>query len=162
MKNNFFVIIILGLIVSGCKSTTSYYMEDSNYSSGKFKSDGKQKTSSGLTIYEGQKKKEQTVRKQPRRPLSIFLDLNDTTLTPEEFDKVAKYALASRGWKIISTDNSNEHIGMLIRKDITYKVSIRNKGDLILIQYVSGYGGRKVNYLRNLKHDISSQLGLGG
>jgi len=87
----------------------------------------------------------------------VKIDISNKKMNNEYFKSAASKALKMRGWT--PSDISNESItGTYIRKDRTYKVTIKRTGDLVQFAWVVGYENETPSYLQNLRIDFKNYI----
>jgi len=78
-------------------------------------------------------------------------------MSPEEFSSLMSEVLLRRKWKIETTDKYRTTAAYKRGRRV-YKVEVSLKDKHIYIQFIKGYGARKINYLNNLKSDLRKRL----
>lgn len=73
------------------------------------------------------------------------------------FTSLMKAVLQGRGWQIENVDKS-KMTAVYMRKRRVYKVEASLHDNHIFIRFLRGYGSKQINYLDNLRNDLSARL----
>lgn len=79
------------------------------------------------------------------------------TISPEAFTNLVEDVLILRKWQVETTDKYRI-TAVYKRGRRAYKVEIFHQDAYIFVKYLRGYSTHKLNYLRNLKHDLKKLL----
>jgi hypothetical protein len=89
-------------------------------------------------------------------PKEVFLFINKP-MSEAEFDDLMTAILLGRRWQI-ETKEKYRLTAAYKRGRRVFRVETVYKGNRILVRFIRGYGSTRINYLNNLRSDLSKRL----